>query len=364
MPPEPKRPIEKLLEASGQARRAEFGPNLQMPNPMRARLQDEIARLNRTAEVSDGGGGWLAKFWPRLSIATALAAVLITGSVMWLGSQSKTGGGTMTVAMQPPAEGERDATAMLKSLDLPAQSRASSETASGGLADNHAAPPQVALAPSAPSQPPVAADATLMETKDARLALRADEVAKSAPAGAASSESFANASSAVAAKAKPASANQQQFSQTARGQALRGQSNRAANILDTFQVEQNGREIRVVDADGSTYVGKFEAAPRIAARRMLKQEPAAAAAAPSLETGQRKETAPATTSEMFFRATGYNSSLKKQVVFEGNYIPISGPEQKAAAKSTAPQQAPARIVGQAKVPGESPIDVDAASISR
>ena len=44
----PKKPtIEELLEASAKARREAFGPAPQMPNPMRARLQEEIARKNR-----------------------------------------------------------------------------------------------------------------------------------------------------------------------------------------------------------------------------------------------------------------------------------------------------------------------------
>src|SRR5947209_8587802 len=50
MPLEPKKPIEELLETSAGARRAEFGADPKMPNPMRAQLHHEIARLARRDE--------------------------------------------------------------------------------------------------------------------------------------------------------------------------------------------------------------------------------------------------------------------------------------------------------------------------
>ena len=42
MPLEPKKPIDELLEASAKARRAAFGADPKMPNPMRAQLHHEI----------------------------------------------------------------------------------------------------------------------------------------------------------------------------------------------------------------------------------------------------------------------------------------------------------------------------------
>ena len=71
-------------------------------------------------------------------------------------------------------------------------------------------------------------------------------------------------------------------------------------------------------------------------------------------------------------------SLRKRVVFEGNYIVPAGQEAREG-KNTKPAappakdaqkkeqteeqtQAPARIVGTAKISGESPIDVDAVAM--
>ena len=45
MASEPKKPIEQMLEALAKARRAEFGDDAEMPNPMRARLHEEIVRV-------------------------------------------------------------------------------------------------------------------------------------------------------------------------------------------------------------------------------------------------------------------------------------------------------------------------------
>ena len=44
MASEPKKPIEQMLEALAKARRAQFGEDPKMPNPMRTRLHEEIAR--------------------------------------------------------------------------------------------------------------------------------------------------------------------------------------------------------------------------------------------------------------------------------------------------------------------------------
>ncbi len=49
---EPKKPIEDLLEATAKARRAQFGADPTMPNPMRAQLHHEIARMARGDELA------------------------------------------------------------------------------------------------------------------------------------------------------------------------------------------------------------------------------------------------------------------------------------------------------------------------
>jgi hypothetical protein len=362
MPPDPKKPIEELLEASARGRRAEFGADPKMPNPMRARLHYEIARLDREAQPVRRRS-WLAAFWPQISIA---AAVLVTASVLWLGQRSDSGSESRQVAMREASDAQLDAA--LKSQVAAKTESAAAETfragavASGSLADNTAAlkPADVAIASAAPAAPARSDDAARELNERANQIAQAPVVAANAP-----SENFAGAQAGAPAFKKEAGRGnlQQQFSQTARGQALRSNAKlkQAANVLNTFQVEQDGRQIRVVDADGSTYTGKLEAVAQNAGRSMARAEPKAAAPA-AAAARERAQDSSSSENEFSFRATGYNDSLKKEVVFEGNYIAPATPQKSADFQKDG--QAPARIVGTAKVPGESPVEVDAVAVSR
>jgi hypothetical protein len=133
--------------------------------------------------------------------------------------------------------------------------------------------------------------------------------------------------------------------------------------LNTFQVQQQGNEIQVLDADGSTYTGKIEQLAknaeldsRMTARRdVAKQTRSHAAKAP-----REKESAAL---QSYFRATGFNVSLKKTLVFEGNYAapPARQPTKtrsndRERAESSSDR---ARIVGTVRVNGEAPVELDA-----
>jgi hypothetical protein len=160
-------------------------------------------------------------------------------------------------------------------------------------------------------------------------------------------------------------ATTQQFSQQSAVQSFQNNArvSGGANVLNKFQVQQEGNEIRVLDADGSTYAGKIEQSSkgaeldsRITARRgVMKQTPKYAAKSVS----ENKSAIP----QSYFRATGYNVSLKKTLVFEGNYE-APPQQQPASATSNDKQRAEqssgwARIVGTVRVNGEAPVEVDA-----
>src|SRR6478752_1820071 len=84
MPSEPKKPIEQMLEALAKARRAEFGDDPKMPNSMRARLHEEIARVGAAEEESvESRPSWVTMFWPRLTVAAALATLLVLVPAIW-----------------------------------------------------------------------------------------------------------------------------------------------------------------------------------------------------------------------------------------------------------------------------------------
>ena len=160
----------------------------------------------------------------------------------------------------------------------------------------------------------------------------------------------------------------QQFSKNASDQAFRSKPKQTLNILNEFQVEQTDHEIRVVDGDGSTYSGRLEPLAKNDARSIFNQKRNYAAPL-SRAPASFDDKMQAVNVEFYFRATGYNSSLKKRVVFEGNYIASSAAAQKKAAEAKAEdeerdEQTRARITGTAKIPGESPLQIDAVAVAK
>ena len=84
MASEPKKPVEQMLEALAKARRAEFGDDPKMPNPMRARLHDEIAKAGAAEqEKGESRPSWLTMFWPRVTVAAALATLIVLVPAIW-----------------------------------------------------------------------------------------------------------------------------------------------------------------------------------------------------------------------------------------------------------------------------------------
>jgi hypothetical protein len=383
MSPEPKKPIEELLEASAKARRAEFGADPKMPNPMRARLHDEIARLGRKPE-SETRSGWLTMWWPRLAIGAALATLVIGASLMWWHGPQSTGQGFSlatreTGAVNKTNQTEREPDKLLReggsapsktgSFDDAGRAETKSVAAAKVGEENSDALKkfaEVAITPAA--QAPVAQASGAEEKNSAEVQSRflAEERARvaSGTKKVAPEPSSPVAAAALAPSRKMEAANfRQQFSQNAASQAFRANAKlkQAVNVLNTFQVEQDGLQIRVVDADGSTYTGKIEQLAPNDSRNLFKEKQSYAAQ--SERAAKPAEKAESASNGFYFRATGYNRGLKKSLVLEANYIPT--PSQQNAPRDTAApeggEQAPARIVGTAKIHGESPIQVDAVS---
>ena len=371
MPPEPKKPIEELLEASARARRDEFGTDPKMPNPMRAQLHHEITRLARKDECESR---WRAfgHSWPRLMTATALALVLVSASAIWWWREHESAGGeTMKLAMQQPVAPPNEAAAPEKVFEQgaaaaaarPAESFADNNTGAVQSADQSKASDMLSKFAEATATPPPLAPTTkdfisagkkTDRSLSSDISLAAKEATQSAPAAASLAQN------------RQTTNFRQQFSQNAANQAFRSKPKQTLNILNEFQVEQTDHEIRVVDADGSTYSGKLEPLAQNDARSVFNQKQNYTAPA-SRAAGSFDDKAQAANAEFYFRATGYNSSLKKRLVFEGNYIASSVSAQKKVAKAEAEErdeQIPARITGTAKIRGESPVQIDAIAVSQ
>jgi len=362
---DPKKPIEQLLEATAKARREQFGVDPKMPNPMRAQLRHEIARVARDDD-SPQSQHWFRILWPRLAFTTAFALILVSISTLWWWHEHQTSSGeTMKLAMQEPA---REAPPPEKVFEQGAAAAAGPATPT--FADNNGAA-------SRPAEAAKDADA-LGRFAETTTAPSTAPMTDGLVAGANKTDQPLLADRSLAAKeakpATPAAASfeqsrqmtnfRQQFSKDAANQAFRSKLKQTANILNEFQVEQSDHEIRLVDADGSTYFGKLEPLAQNDARSIYNQKKNA-----PFSQGARAfdEKAQSANAEYYFRATGYNTSFKKSLVFEGNYIAPLGVAQKKVAKAKTEseerdEEASARITGIAKVHGESPVQIDAVAV--
>jgi len=368
MPLEPKKPIEELLEASARARRTAFGADPKMPNPMRTQLHHEISRLARKDE-SESRWRAFGLSWPRLMTATALALILVSASAIWWWREHQSAGGeTMKLAMQQPMAPANEAAAPEKVFeqgaaaptvpafaDGNATASRPAEEAKDADALTKSAGTTTAPSPTGPvTEDLMAAGAKADQPLVAGRSLAAKETNQSAPAAASLAQN------------RQTTNFRQQFSKNASDQAFRSKPKQTLNILNEFQVEQTDHEIRVVDGDGSTYSGRLEPLAKNDARSIFNQKRNYAAPSSRAPAGF-DDKAQAANAEFYFRATGYNSSLKKRVVFEGNYIASSAAVQKKAAKAEAEErdeQTRARITGTAKIPGESPLQIDAIAVGK
>jgi hypothetical protein len=380
MPSEPKKPIEQMLEAQAKARRAEFGDDPKMPNPMRARLHEEIARTGAAEDENvESRVSWLTMFWPRVTVAAALATLIVlVPAIWWNQSHHFAASGDVAlrdraanpaVAAEEPLGKAPGLIATKPNVNLADNSQTKVEPAAtpaletGALASSNrfAEGRDAAAFPSQVTKGFVEKETAAAKTHAAPVAVP--------PAGVDSKAKSDRITAAAPAVAQPSLGGslktEQQFSQQQAVQSFRNntQVSQTANVLNTFQVQQQGNEIRVFDADGSTYTGKIEQSAksaelnsRITGRRdATKQRESFAAKA----VGESQSSGP----QSHFRATGYNLSLKKTLVFEGNYaVPRS--QQPATAVSgdrgRVEQSAePARIVGTVRVNGETPVKVDA-----
>jgi hypothetical protein len=100
------------------------------------------------------------------------------------------------------------------------------------------------------------------------------------------------------------------------------------NVLTTFQLEQSGQQLRIVDADGSVYEGGFLTAAKLSDEVAAKAETdtaegrknVVATQAANQELGVLASNRPAAPQSFAFRVVGTNRSLNQMVVFTGNLL--------------------------------------------
>ena len=271
MPSEPKKPIEQMLEALAKARRAEFGDNPKMPNPMRARLHEEIARAGAAEdEKVESRPSWVTMFWPRLTVAAALATLLVlVPAIWWNRSHPLAESGDLALRDRIAAAGNGP-NAVVRTENTLAKAPAVSATEPVNLADNSRIRVEPVATPASEAEAlassvRVASELPTQVAKDEIASAKIQSALAAAPvAGVGSKAKSDTMAAAVPPVAQPSSAGslgtKKQFSQQSAVQSFRNnaQVSGAANVLNTFQVQQQGSEIRIIDADGSTYTGKME----------------------------------------------------------------------------------------------------------
>jgi hypothetical protein len=123
----------------------------------------------------------------------------------------------------------------------------------------------------------------------------------------------------------------QWFAQVAPGSkaksSLSNKTTSAHPVLASFQVEQAGSDLRIVDGDGSVYSGYVQVAEAVRRKRSAQTEASAATRAPAVVGGVLREKSAASLDadqsvpqNYFFRVVGTNRSLHKKVVFTGNLL--------------------------------------------
>ncbi len=264
MASEPKKPIDQMLEALAKARRAQFGDDPKMPNPMRARLHEEIARVGAADdELAESRPSWITMFWPRVAVAAALATLIVLVPAIWwnqshpadLALRERASGPANDAVTNAPA-----VSAMQPTVNLADNSKVKVEPAATPASEPEALASSTRLA-----QGRAATELPNQITKDDIASSKIQSAPAAAPAGGADSKAKSDAIAAAAPPVAQASSAgslgmTQQFFQQSSVQSFRNkaQVSQSANVLNTFQVQQQGDEIRVLDADGSTYTGKME----------------------------------------------------------------------------------------------------------
>jgi len=123
--------------------------------------------------------------------------------------------------------------------------------------------------------------------------------------------------------AKKDVANSQRFAQVIPSENTKAKSSSklspAQKLLVSFQLEQNGRDLKILDDDGSVYSGYLQIT------NAITRLPDAAAKKLSQETFYRQRTTEAELREpavqnLIFRVAGTNRSLKQNVIFTGTLL--------------------------------------------
>jgi hypothetical protein len=343
-------PIEATLTAYAEARRRTLGTPPAMPDPVRSRLHREIERVADAASQAGSPNRPAWWTWCLRPSAWGVAAALAGGVwITWQSLGPKPADVTLVAARpQPPAAPSFAPSPEAASAPSPATS------ASRAVFDSATVPARPAQLTSAEATgpestavppPPAAVRALSLEQRNepgkgidtgarretARYGLRSQDALAPAAEARRVDDSLAAGTLRTSGPAPTMVAGfgdatgqrqlQQRFAQ-----------NRLAPItpvLNQFQVEQVGQQLRLVDADGSVYLATLGTETGVAQAQAAQPAPVASpflgranrqaraqAVAPIAAGGARDGAPPMQV--LTLNATGTNWQLQQQVVFTGN----------------------------------------------
>src|SRR5207248_4509891 len=161
------------------------------------------------------------------------------------------------------------------------------------------------------------------------------------------------------------------------------------NVLRSFEVEQSGKQLRVVDADGSIYDGAIERpeneelAKGVAAAQTAQADLKKKVEPEARRVERLSETTYGETAEqqnVFFRVAGTNRTLNQLVVFQGNFLAntnqtsaiVLGARLATDKRTLVPQQSPplqirsqlpnSLIQGQATIGDRNRVQINASPV--
>ena len=362
------RPIEKLLRASAEERRRKAGGPFELHPATHRLLQGEVARQYRHPAPATAPQRQWFQFWPRL--AWSLGTFLVLGMaafITWQShqsaredqlsvadrsvtntNQSAKNEAAIALAPTPFAPTAEAPTARPTPVRVPGAEVASS-------IDPESQPPPAAIPPRTAPGPTRSASRTLesevtkTKTTD-KAAVLADASARRSDATAPSASSpgqklpgIRSEPSTLSAAAAPAATVPMTATSGAadRGRAValaepsqaymfhnQIQTPPVTNTLVAFTVEQNGTDLKVIDADGSVYTGQVLVADMLPVPQSRVVQSRQFGAGGGVGNEVLRSQTPAQSQSQFmnqnvlnFRVAGTNRSLNQNVVFTGNFVP-------------------------------------------
>ena len=387
MPPENNRNMEEWLKACADQRRREQGAPFELHPATREMLLAEVGRTCPVESISATTGNrlWFERWWPRLAWGSAIFACSVVimlvlrapnPPIPQVGSMDARSDQRLALAKQETVDRSPAKVEDERLLPPPAAAPAKESVSAPSAKDYAMTKPPASMAPMpAPAARSVPRESETMQMRRYGLAAPAPAPAstpaplntapaRAMPSGASRREKAAvtlatpstDGARLAAVESKAKKSNDQgttnalrqidntrlRFSNVDVRSRYRRNFNSPAElpVLNSFELEQTGSQIRIVDADGSVYEGRIAPAeaPKdlaenrraVSASGVLTQAPAVQpAAAANAGLGQSSDN-DASAASYNFRAVGTNRTLNQRVVFSGNYINTASAPSPAA----------------------------------